>query len=414
MEKRIDLRELTLMWLRESEGALGKETCKLYAWHMEQYVLPRFGDAVAISEAEMRAFLEELRGRGLSDSTVLAVKRVTQRALEYGASLGLCEAPLWAIGLGAPQKKRQSVVLTPAEEARLCAYLTDNPSGKHLGLFLMLTTGIQIGEAVELKWEDISLKKGEMRVRSERGPVVGRMRKVRTVPIGERQKIYLRKRQGRPEAYICTGTEKKLARPSLEKCFRNIVAELLLPPMSPTCLRHTYAVRCIESGMDYETLSKELGVGNGRSFRKLYSELVSEEQKERLERERDEALKARMPVRRRGPSVKDPEVEALESKVEKRKRELRELLENLEGDLAIIRTLRNSDCVQGQAREGFYSFVEAALGPDDKDGRVLVEYMRCNMRVADMPLRKSGALTVQAIRRRVAHGFAKLTAKISI
>lgn len=47
---------------------------------------------------------------------------------------------------------------------------------------------------------------------------------------------------------------------------------------------------------------------------------------------------------------------------------------------------------------------------DDKDGRFLVEYLRCNMRVAEMPLLK--VTTVQAIRRRVTHGFEKLNRRL--
>ena len=41
----------------------------------------------------------------------------------------------------------------------------------------------------------------------------------------------------------------------------------------------------------------------------------------------------------------------------------------------------------------------------------LVEYLRCNMRVAEMPLLK--VTTPQAIRRRVTHGFEKLNARLS-
>ena len=81
----------------------------------------------------------------------------------------------------------------------------------------------------------------------------------------------------------------------------------------------------------------------------------------------------------------------------------------MEGDLAIIRALRYSDCVQGANRQGLYSFIEKVLG-DDKDGKFLVEYLRCNMRVAEMPLLK--VTTVQAIRRRVTHGFEKLNARL--
>ena len=64
---------------------------------------------------------------------------------------------------------------------------------------------------------------------------------------------------------------------------------------------------------------------------------------------------------------------------------------------------------QGKAREGFYRFVEKVLG-DDRDGKMLVEYLRCNMRVADMPSRKE--VTVQTIRARVARGFEKLGARL--
>ena len=41
---------------------------------------------------------------------------------------------------------------------------------------------------------------------------------------------------------------------------------------------------------------------------------------------------------------------------------------------------------------------------------MLVEYLRCNMRVAAMPSRKD--LTVQAIRSRIARGFAKLNERL--
>ena len=87
-------------------------------------------------------------------------------------------------------------------------------------------------------------------------------------------------------------------------------------------------------------------------------------------------------------------------------------MDTLEFDLDIIRTLRNSDCVQGKAREGLYKFVEKVLGPDDKDGQYLVEYMRYNMRVATMPLRVNNVTTVQAIRSRVSHGFDKLCRRL--
>ena len=45
-----------------------------------------------------------------------------------------------------------------------------------------------------------------------------------------------------------------------------------------------------------------------------------------------------------------------------------------------------------------------------QDGKMLVEYLRCNMRVAAMPSQKD--VCVQTIRARVARGFAKLTERL--
>ena len=106
------------------------------------------------------------------------------------------------------------------------------------------------------------------------------------------------------------------------------------------------------------------------------------------------------------------EIDDVRQRIEAKKAELQFTLDNLEFDLGIINSLRNADGVQGQAREGLYRFIEKALGPKDKDGQYLVEYLRSNMRVASMPLRINNVTTVQAIRRRVAHGFEKLCRRI--
>ena len=158
--------------------------------------------------------------------------------------------------------------------------------------------------------------------------------------------------------------------------------------------------------MGYVRLSEALGQENTTNFRALYRGLVSPETRERLDQEWAASRKPRQaPPSIRLPE-KDPEARRLEEKVEARKKQLKETLANLEGDLAIINTLRNSDvATQGRAREGLYRFIGKVLG-DDKDGKMLVEYLRSNMRVADMPSRKE--VSVQTIRSRVARGFAKL------
>ena len=267
-----------------------------------------------------------------------------------------------------------------------------------------------VGEVMKVRWDDVSIKNNHIRVFVSKGPLTARQNKSRKVRIGERQRIYLRKLQGEPESYICSGSGKPRNKEALESRWRKIVVELLLPGLTLTDLRHTYAVRCIEAGMDYETLASNLGVDNSSTFRQMYRELVPEEQRSRLEQERFDARKVRVAPEHRSAGPKDPEATPYRLKLDKRRAELQQELEALEGDLAIIKSLRYSDCVQGATRQGLYSFIEKVLG-EDKDGQYLVEYLRCNMRVAEMPLLK--VTTPQAIRRRVTHGFEKLNARLS-
>lgn len=397
------------LWLLESLGVFSQETLDLYSGLIDNIVIPYFGDSVEISQSEVEEFIRAKLESGLSETTVFTLAKLLQRILQYGAAHGYCPMPDWNLQLRTPKKKRGIVILSPIEERQLSSYLVENPSPMHLCIFLILTCGISVGESLGIKWSDVSVKTNSFRVHVSRGPLSNRKNRTRKIHFSERQRIYLRKMMSQNENYLCSGTPKPRQREAMESRWRIITDELLLPSMSLTDLRHTFAVRCIENGMDYETLSKRLGLENGGNFRRMYRALVSEEEKERLERERFESRKERVAPEHINRGERDPESTPYRIKIEKRRQELKDELETLEGDLAIIRALRYSDCVQGANRQGLYSFIEKVLG-DDKDGKFLVEYLRCNMRVAEMPLLKE--TTVQAIRRRVTHGFEKLNARL--
>lgn len=197
---------------------------------------------------------------------------------------------------------------------------------------------------------------------------------------------------------------------AIEARWRKIADTLLLPDVTLNDLRHSFAVKQLESGKSDDEVNRQLGIDNSRWFRAFYRDLVSADERERLEKAHLDARKERIaPEHINRPSI-DEESSELRRKIAERREELRLELESLEGDLGINRSLRNSDCVQGANRQGLYNFIEKVLG-DDKDGQFLVEYLRCNMRVADMPLLK--VTTPQAIRCRVTHGFEKLSLRLS-
>lgn len=406
--------DIASRWLDELAGNVDPKTIEHYRWLLENYVYPKFGETLDITEEDVRNLLDEKRAEGLSEASVYAIPKLVWRILSYASAEGLCEAPEWEIVMGKPERMSPTVILTYDQEARLLTYLTENPKPKHIGIYLILTMGISVSELQKLTWTDVSLYQKKIRVLKETEATPDGRSKFRSIPINERQRIFLKKVASLPTVYVASGKPKPASAYAIRDNFVRALKELNLPDMSLSDLRRTFAVHCLESGMNYEKLSKILGQKNSTSFRAYFRELVSPETRERLELELLASRKVREAPEHTnciGPDL-SPEVVALRQKVEAKKKQLNETLAALEGDLEIIHTLRNSDVPgpgAGRPREGLYKFIEKVLG-DDRDGKMLVEYLRCNMRVAAMPSQND--VCVQTIRARVARGFAKLTERL--
>ena len=400
------VREIAERWLQEVLGVFSQDTVSLYRWHLDNHVLPEFGGRTQISREDALGFRERKKAAGLSDSMIHTSLRLLRRLLEFGAESGMCDPPGWKLDLPKPARAKAASILPEEDCRRLASFLEDNPAPMHLCIYLILRLGLNAAEVLEAKWEDVSLDDRTIRVKLSRGPVSSRENQSRMLPFSEAELPYLRKMAGSPGDFLCSGSPRPRRRPALENRWRLVQDELLLPPTTLTELRQSYGVRCLNEGMSYQALSEKLGITNSAFFRNSYVALVSEERRAVLELE-DRQSRTQLEAR----SVWGPKTRTalMQEAVEEKKKELQQLLDSLDADLQIIKTLRNSDCVQGACRRGLYNFIEKVLG-DDKDGKYLVEYLRCNMRVAEMPLLK--VTTAQAIRHRVTHGFEKLNARL--
>ena len=408
--------DIASRWLTELAGTVDAKTSEYYRWSLESFVFPEFGkrEPQDITEDDVRNLLEKKRAEGVSEGSVYAFPKLIWRILSYASAEGLCEAPEWNIVMGKPERMSPTVILTYDQEKRLLTYLTENPKPKHVGIYLVLTTGISIGEMQQLTWADVSLYQRKIRVLKDVKGTLDAKNKFRSIHINEQQRLFLKKVASLPTVYVASGKPKPASPYAIRNNFVRVLKELNLPDMPLSDLRHTFAVHCLEGGMGYEKLSEVLGQKNSRNFRAYFRELVSSETRERLEQELLTTRKVREAPEHTnciGPDL-SPEVVALRQKVEAKKKQLNDTLADLEGDLKIIHTLKNSNVPgpgAGGPREGLYKFVEKVLG-DDRDGKMLVEYLRCNMRVADMPSQKD--VCVQTIRSRVVRGFAKLTERL--
>ena len=164
-------------------------------------------------------------------------------------------------------------------------------------------TGLRIGEVCGLKWEDIDLDDGVIRVRrtvqtnyvyepdgTGRNKLSIGSPKSRTsrrdVPICAPLRARL-ERLDRPAdvtAYFLTGTQS----PTVPRTFRSSVDLFLsrhgIEKFNFHRLRHTFATRCIEAGVDAKTTSELLGHANVNITLNLYVHPNAEAKREAVDR----------------------------------------------------------------------------------------------------------------------------------
>ena len=148
-------------------------------------------------------------------------------------------------------------------------------------IYLMLDSGMRLGECSELLVNDVSLHNRKIHLRAE----ITKGRKDRTVYFSEKTEIILRRWLQFKDRYCNSGYlfpvkhgEHHVTVSSFESNFkRHLQRSGLNENISPHCLRNNYAKRCLMNGMDIYTLSRLLGHSSVEVTEKAYLDLTDED-----------------------------------------------------------------------------------------------------------------------------------------
>jgi integrase len=131
-------------------------------------------------------------------------------------------------------------------------------------------SGCRLSEARQVHWKDVNLQRGFLTVRSAKTRKTNDAAKTRNVPIiSDMQALLERlgKTDHSPESKVCLVGE-------CEKSLTRACRLLNIPRITHHDLRHLFATRCIEAGVDIPTVSRWLGHNDGGALAmKVYGHL---------------------------------------------------------------------------------------------------------------------------------------------
>lgn len=284
----ISLGKLLDLWLDARRIQLKEQTYVKYRKIIDKHIVPLIGDIPAkkANQAVLNDFLLEKtkNGRldqagGLSPNYVRTIAFIAKSALEYGARAGYCMRENGEIVMPHRQKSNPEV-LTAEEQAQLERNTAEEASDKKLGILLSLYMGLRVGEVCGVTWGDIDFDNATLHIHHtvERISVLNSGDEAKTkliltdvkteasdriIPIPSKLLPLLKNHRKADHIFVLQGSAHPYTDPrSLQYFFRKYLEDCRIRSVNYHVLRHTFATRCMESGMDVKSLSEILGHSN--------------------------------------------------------------------------------------------------------------------------------------------------------
>ena len=322
-------------WLREwlityAFPTVKQSTYVSYEGYVRNHLTPELGEIKLISlsmEQIQRFFNKKAAGtkkeKGLSPKTLKNIYNMFNSAL-YQAVINnkLIRNPL--LGVKLPKvTKAEITVLEPAEHSALHTAAESSPELQAFGIIFTLNTGVRLGELIGFRWSDLNYRKHSIRVNrtvgrlpkvDEEGNLIERTNGVKSTEIVVRTPKSISSRREIPlfdelwdgllnyrqkvvemtdalgmkfdeNQYIFSNAFGKPYDPRVyEDLFKRTLKAAGLKGINFHALRHTFATRALEAGMDVKVLSSILGHAQASTTLNLYGHALPDHKRASMEK----------------------------------------------------------------------------------------------------------------------------------
>lgn len=278
-ESGVTFAEAAAEWWEYKEPRLSPNTVSGYRVAMQRAV-ERFGEMPVkdITATQIRGWLDWLARRGYARKTVANHLIVATAVFAWACENHNAPAnPATLVHVPDGLAKSRRTMPTQAEIEAIKAR-ADTPDGRVF--YFLMYTGLRLGEALALQWQDIDAEAGTIHVRRSlywAGKNQGDFKEPKT-EAGARDVIYLDRlrevmepHRGAPEAYVLGG-EKPMTNKQYRWLLRRFRKEAGVT-CTPHQLRHAFATLCFEAGLPEKTAQGLLGHAQLSTTMDIYAEL---------------------------------------------------------------------------------------------------------------------------------------------
>ncbi len=280
-------KDVLYLWLSITQIHVKKSTITKYQNMIETHILSELGHVFVsdLNSNTINSFLEKKLkcgkkncNDGLSPSYVRSLAIIIESALKFAQREGYC-SQLNSPILKPPIKKKELKILTIDTQNILESMILTNPNTTKLGVYIVLQTGLRLGEICALKWEDIdfklkiiNIKNTVTRVRCDNYEnstsklIIDRAKtdsSIRKIPISSALlPVLVKMQKSAVSKYVVSDNADFVSTRTFEYRYKKLLKECGITKLNFHALRHTFATRCIEAGVDVKTLSEILGHSN--------------------------------------------------------------------------------------------------------------------------------------------------------